>query len=86
MAVIWYKSTRLDVQLILQYPGIVQWGFSLPETQFLAAYLLCQLVFHLDIKKKKHWHWQASQQNLEKSQVSFHINIYAKCSGNRKYW
>lgn len=53
MAVIWYKSTRLDVQLILQYPGIVQWGFSLPETQFLAAYLLCQLVFHLDIKKKK---------------------------------
>lgn len=72
------KCTRLDVELTYKYSGITQWGFNRPEAQFLAAYALCQLVFHLDRKKKNR---QAGQQKLEKSQISFHINFMESTLG-----
>lgn len=79
------RSTRLDVELICEYSGIMQWGFSRPETTFLAAYPFHQLVFHFDRNFKK-LNRQAGQQKLGKSQITSHINIYGKYSGSRKYW
>lgn len=46
------RSTRLDVEFMCDYSGIIQWGFHRPEITFLAAYPFRQLVFHFDRNKK----------------------------------